>query len=162
MRRRTIGEGEDEDVREWQLIEEKTIDADAKTISIDLNGEYEELDILFWSCAAETANDNIVNPNGTIRFISNTGKEFVVYMNSISYKGDIKRLRRISCRCFPYFWVEHIEMNCLSLESFSNGQYINHPGGGLYRNFGKVKSFTIKASDDGVLGSGTTVAVYGR
>lgn len=156
---------DDEEMKEWQLIKEEIIDTEKQTISIDFDGEnYEELDILLLSRAAEEANDNLANTNAIIRVDSTTGKNFIGVIQKIMFKSALSRIAHIQIKCIPYLQYEHKVLNANNINSSLVSSYINGPGMGFDRNFdGQIKSLSVYGLAQGAMfGTGSTVIIYGR
>ena len=161
-RRRTLGSEVAEMEKEWKLVKEETIDEEKQTISIDFDGEYEELDILILSCAAETANDSISNRNAVLTFYSPKGEKLTAFIQFFLFANGVKRIAHISCKTIPYLWFEYGVMNTSDIESSVCASYIQNLGAGFSRKFDDNIKSLILQGQQGVFGVGTTIIIYGR
>ena len=156
---------EEDEVKEWQLIKEEIIDTEKQTISINFDGKnYEELDILLPSRAAEEANDNLTNTNATVRVDLTTGKNFIGVIQKIMFKSALSRIAHIQIKCIPYLQYEYKVLNASNINSSLVGSYIGGPGMGFDRSFGgQIKSLSVYGQAQGAMfGTGSTVIIYGR
>ena len=163
-RRRTLGNEVTEMGKEWKLVKEETISEEQRTISVEFAEEYEELDILMLSCAAETANDSIANTNAIVRIDSTTQKKFIGVIQNIMFKSSLKRIAHIQIRRKPYLEYEYKVLNASDINTSFVGGYITGPGMGFDRKFdGQIKSMQIYGQAQGAMfGVGTTIIIYGR
>lgn len=153
-----------EEMKEWKLIKEVSVSEESSSITIELENEYEEVEIL---CAIGGSDSNNAINNRTIMIdlYGNAGDKITsMNGNCIQSKG-VNRLLTVSYRKNPYpicvsssynvptlnpdgeCAATHVSNGCSCKRSFSG--FINKLVIGTFGN-------------KGVIGIGSSVAVYGR
>lgn len=164
-RRRMISQRqEDDEMKEWKLLKDVTLEEESNNISIQLDGEYEELNIIIGVIGTDT-NKDIANRNAIITFYSSDTKKNVYgYIGAIMMNNGVTRLAHINMNNKPYFNFEYGLINGYSsrLDNYTVTNYLNSPGFTFDTRFtDKINSFKF-APQSGYCGVGSRVIVYGR
>lgn len=148
------------DMSNWKLLKSGTIEEETQSIGIDLDGEYEELDILIL-VHGTSSNESINNLNGYIDFRLSNDTNTGGYVTPLAYKGTIQRLVRLKCEISPYFNCSYQTISNANINKISSASLANQ-GGFFDRNFNeKIKAITIN-TQVGFFGVGTEYAIYGK
>lgn len=164
MERRRVLESEGESMKEWKLLKDVTIEEESQNIFVQLDGEYEELDIIIGVIGTDT-NKDIANRNAIITFYSsNAEKNVYGYISNIMMNKGIVRLAHINMNNKPYFKFEYGLINGYSsrLDNYAAANYLAIPGFTFDTRFtDKINSIKF-AAQAGYCGVGSRVIVYGR
>ena len=155
---------EENEVKEWKLIKEVSVSEESSSIIIELENEYEEVEIL---CAigGSDSNNAIINRAIVIDLYGNAGDKFTsMNGNCIQNKG-VNRLLTVSYRKKPYPICVSNSYNVSTLNLGDEGAAGQVSSGcSCKRSFsGIVNKLVISTfGNKGVIGIGSSVAVYGR
>ena len=151
-------------MKEWQLLKDVTIEEESQRIFVQLDGEYEELDIIIGVIGTDT-NKDIANRNAIITFYSSdTEKNVYGYIGNIMMNNRVVRLAHINMNNKPYFNFEYGLINGISsrLDNWTATNYLNSPGFTFDTRFtDKINSIKFTAQS-GYCGAGSRVIIYGR
>lgn len=158
------GQEDDEEVKEWQFLKDVTIEEESQRIFVQLDGEYEELDIIIGVIGTDT-NKDIANRNAIITFYSSdTEKNVYGYIGGIMMNNGVTRLAHINMNNKPYFNFEYGLINGTPsrLDNWTATNYLNSPGFTFDTKFtDKINSIKFTAQS-GYCGVGSRVIIYGR
>lgn len=151
-------------MKEWQLLKDVTIEEESQRIFVQLDGEYEELDIIIGVIGTDT-NKDITNRNAIITFYSSdTEKNVYGYISNIMMNKGVVRLAHINMNNKPYFKFEYGLINgyLSRLDNYTASNYLDSPGFTFDTRFtDKINSIKFTAQG-GYCGVGSRVIVYGR
>lgn len=159
-RRFLMQESENSDMKDWKLLKTGTVEEETQSIGINLDGEYDELNVLIL-VHGTSSNESINNLNGYIDFKSSNDTNAGGYVTPLAYKGTIQRLVRLKCEISPYFNCSYRTISNANINKISSASLANQ-GEFFDRNFNeKIKAITIN-TQVGFLGVGTEYAIYGK
>ena len=151
-------------MKEWKLLKEVSVSEESSSITIELEGEYEEVEILC-TIGGSDSNNAITNRAIVIDLYDSAGDK-ITSMNSncIQNKG-VNRLLTVSYRKNPYPMCVSSSYNVATLNlndegaatHVSNGCSCKRPFSGFINKI-VVGTFGNK----GVIGIGSSIVVYGR
>lgn len=149
---------------EWKLVKEVSVSEESSSITIELESEYEEVEIL---CAigGSNANNAITNRAIMIDLYGNAGDKITsMNGNCIQNKG-VNRLLTVSYRKNPYPICVSNSYNVATLNLDDEGAAsLSYNGCSYKRSFsGIINKLVIGTfGNKGVIGIGSSIAVYGR
>ena len=148
------------DMSNWKLLKSGTIEEETNSINIDLDGEYEELEILIFNCGT-ASNDSVNNTNGHIDCTSSGNVTAGGFVRLFALKKGVQRLVRLKCGINPYFNCTYQVLSdanfnkCVNTSLAAQGYFFD-------RNFNdKIKKVKIDVQV-GFLGVGTEYVIYGK
>lgn len=165
-RRRTMlmNVQEENEMKEWKLIKEVSVSEESSSITIELENEYEELEILC-TIGGSDSNNAINNRTIMIDLYGNAGDKInSMNGNCIQIKG-VNRLLTVSYRKNPYPICVSSSYNVPTLNPDGECAATHVSNGCSYkRSFsGFINKLVIGTfGNKGVIGIGSNVAVYGR
>ena len=154
-----------EDMKEWKFLKQIIIEEEGRAISAELDGEYEELDILMMIAGTDT-NKTFNNKNAILTAYSqdNTNRTYG-YITDIAANKDVFRGAHIRMMNKPYFNFEYGIINYINgteLNNYSAGKYLYIPGFTYNRAFeSKINSIKFEMQQC-YCGTGSSMIIYGR
>ena len=157
--RRMLMMEDDEEMKEWKLINDITIDEETNTLEInkDINNNNFECDeIIFFLKNIGTSNNTGSNKNA-ILYLSDIN---VGYINSIANGNGVTRIVTGDVNANPCYW--HV-YNINNPNDFSGGQIISNPcvGYDFTHTLEKISSIKIQLQAC-YFGVNSRLQVYGR
>lgn len=155
---------EEKDMKEWKLIKEVSVNEESSSIIIELENEYEEVEIL---CAigGSDSNNAIINRAIIIDLYGNAGDKITSMNSNCILNKGVNRLLTVSYRKNPYPMCVSNSYNVSTLNLGDEGAAsLASNGCSCKRSFsGIVNKLVIGTfGNKGVIGIGSSVAVYGR